>query len=125
MSRVVHFNITAVEPLRAAKFYSDVFGWKIEKRAGGPTGPDAFAIRTGDAKAPGIDGFLIQRQAAHERVIQYIGVKSLDEFLPRVVENGGEIVKERTAVPGFGYTAVCLDPEDNLFGIIEADATVK
>ena len=34
MSRVVHFEIPADDPVRAAKFYEDVFGWKIEKWEG-------------------------------------------------------------------------------------------
>jgi uncharacterized protein len=31
MPRVVHFNLGVDEPERAIKFYTDVFGWKIEK----------------------------------------------------------------------------------------------
>src|SRR5438046_189810 len=116
MTRVVHFNITADEPRRAAAFYSEVFGWRIEKKSGAD---DYWTVKTGDAKEPDIDGALVQRQAAHERVIQYLGVESLDEYLPRVAELGGEIVKERSAIPGVGYTALCLDPEDNLFGLFE------
>jgi predicted enzyme related to lactoylglutathione lyase len=31
MSRVMHFEIPAVDPNRAVNFYETVFGWKIEK----------------------------------------------------------------------------------------------
>jgi hypothetical protein len=31
MGRVAHFEIHADDPQRAVKFYSDVFGWTIEK----------------------------------------------------------------------------------------------
>ena len=35
MVRVMHFEIPAVDPGRAVKFYETVFGWKIEKWEGG------------------------------------------------------------------------------------------
>lgn len=38
MPRVVHFDITADDPERASKFYTDVFGWRIEKSAQEMTG---------------------------------------------------------------------------------------
>ena len=34
MPRVVHFEIPAENPERAAKFYKEVFDWKIEKWQG-------------------------------------------------------------------------------------------
>jgi predicted enzyme related to lactoylglutathione lyase len=34
MPRVVYFEIPADDPERAAKFYKEVFGWKIDKWEG-------------------------------------------------------------------------------------------
>ena len=31
MPRVIHFEIPADDPDRAAKFYGNVFGWKLDK----------------------------------------------------------------------------------------------
>ena len=31
MNRVIHFEVGAVAPERAAKFYSAVFGWKADR----------------------------------------------------------------------------------------------
>ena len=31
MPRVVHFEIRADNPERAVKFYSEIFGWEIQK----------------------------------------------------------------------------------------------
>ncbi|MGI5916342.1 MAG: VOC family protein [Anaerolineae bacterium] len=31
MGRVIHFELNADDPERAARFYQDVFGWTIEK----------------------------------------------------------------------------------------------
>ena len=35
MSRVIWFEIPADDPGRAAKFYEEVFGWKVEKGSRG------------------------------------------------------------------------------------------
>jgi catechol 2,3-dioxygenase-like lactoylglutathione lyase family enzyme len=59
MPRVVHFEISVDDPERAIRFYSDVFGWKIEKWEG-PM--DYWLITTGPENEPGIDGALIRRQ---------------------------------------------------------------
>ncbi|HEV2494165.1 MAG TPA: VOC family protein [Terriglobia bacterium] len=34
MPRVIHFEINADQPERAAKFYTAVFGWEIKKWEG-------------------------------------------------------------------------------------------
>ena len=58
MKRVVHFEISADDPERAADFYRNVFGWEIAKWEG-PI--DYWLITTGDEKYPGIDGALKDR----------------------------------------------------------------
>lgn len=34
MGRVIHFEINAEEPQRAAEFYAGVFGWEVNKGGG-------------------------------------------------------------------------------------------
>ena len=46
MSNVVHFEIPADDVARAQKFYSELFGWKIEKFTG-PCPMDYWMIMTG------------------------------------------------------------------------------
>ncbi len=58
MPRVIHFEINADNPDRAVKFYSQVFGWKIEKWSG-PM--DYWLVYTG--QGAGIDGGLMERMS--------------------------------------------------------------
>lgn len=53
MSRVIHFDLSADDPERAARFYKSVFGWKVEKWQG-PS--DYWLMTTGDETEPGITG---------------------------------------------------------------------
>ena len=54
MSRVIHFEIPAGDPERAANFYRKVFGWKIEKWPGPyltDTEGNLFGVMQADANA--------------------------------------------------------------------------
>lgn len=49
------FEIPADDPGRAAKFYDDVFGWKV--KWDGPI--DYWLVTTGEDEEPGINGAII------------------------------------------------------------------
>ena len=63
MSRVVHFDLSADEPQRAADFYHRLFGWKVERWAG-PS--DYWLLSTGAAARTGITGGIAKRLAPME-----------------------------------------------------------
>jgi len=122
MPRVIHFEINCDDLKRASKFYADVFGWKAE----GWEAPGAYMIiKTGGSDQPGFDGGFTKRMSPDATTINTIDVPSLDEFMRRVTEHGGEIVTPRTTVQGVGYHSYCKDSEGNLFGIIELDESAK
>jgi uncharacterized protein len=127
MSRVVHFEIHAVDPERMVKFYSDLFGWSIRKWDG--PGP-YWLIQTGPAGQMGIDGGLLVRKggapqdgAAVNAFVCTVGVESLDATLGKVVPAGGSIALPRMAVPGVGWLAYAKDPDGNLFGMLQPDVS--
>lgn len=53
MSRVIHFDLSADNPERAAEFYRGVFNWKVNKWEGPE---DYWLIQTGTEEEPGADG---------------------------------------------------------------------
>ena len=69
MPRVVHFDISVDDPERAIKFYTEVFGWKVQKWEG-PM--DYWLITTGDPGEPGIDGGLAKRRDHAGRPISQV-----------------------------------------------------
>jgi len=122
MPRVVHFELPADDPYRAARFYSSVFGWKIEKWAG-PM--DYWMIATGGAEEPGIDGAIMRREDPIRDLNVIVDVPSVDEFAAKVLASGGKIIAPKTPVPGVGYLAYCQDTEGTIFGIMQSDETAK
>ena len=67
MNRPVHFEIQAQDPERAIKFYTEVFGWKIDKWPG--LDWEYWVVMTADkdSKEPGINGGLLRSPAAHHQ----------------------------------------------------------
>jgi len=118
MPRVIHFEIPADEPLRAVSFYEKVFGWKIQKWEG-PT--DYWLITTGPQSEPGIDGGLAKRADPTTGTENTIGVPSVDDYVERVLRNGGKVIRPKAAVPGVGWLAYCQDTEGNRFGLMQED----
>lgn len=117
MNRVIHFEIHCDNPERAAKFYTDVFGWKVNRWDGG--GEPYWLAETGDASQPGINGGLMKRRDPSGAVYNTLAVDSIDEHTKKIVDNGGVQVVPKMLFPTAGYLAYFKDTEGNIFGIWE------
>jgi predicted enzyme related to lactoylglutathione lyase len=117
MTGIVHFEIPADDMQRAKTFYSNLFGWNIV----GMPGMDYMMIDV--YGAPG--GGMMKRMHPEQQMINYIGVPSVDEYAAKVETLGGKIIVPKKAVPGMGYFIVCMDTENNPFGIWEMDPAAK
>jgi hypothetical protein len=122
MPRVVHFEVEAERPEQIIKFYEQVFGWKVEKWEG-PI--EYWLITTGTEEEPGIDGGLSRRSDGEPSTVNTIDVPSVDEYIKKVENNGGSIVRPKMAVPGVGWMAYFKDPDGNMFGMMERDESAK
>jgi uncharacterized protein len=127
MPRVVHFEIHAENPERAAKFYTESFGWKIQKWDG-PV--EYWLVMTGEPEKPGINGGLMRRKGkiTGDSVIAFVctlDVPSVDDYAKKVVAAGGTIIMPKSAVPGVGWMAYGKDTEGNIFGMMQNDPNAR
>ncbi len=92
MPTIVHFDIPADDVERAKKFYSDLFRWKIEKWSESGTGDmEYWIITTTDEKGDkALGGGMMKRQGPQQPIINYIDVKSVDEYSAKVQQLGGK-----------------------------------
>jgi predicted enzyme related to lactoylglutathione lyase len=130
MPTIVHFEIPSDDIERSKKFYNELFGWNIEKWSGEenmPEGVEYNTITTIDDKGnKAIGGGMMKRQNPQQQgITNYIDVKSVAEYSAKIESLGGKIVMPKTPVRGMGYFAVCLDTENNTFGIWETDSNAK
>jgi uncharacterized protein len=123
---IVHFEIPANDPERAATFYRELFGWDIKKWTSG-AGPDYWVVRTVPADAsgmparPGVNGGLLRRQHPEHSPVHYINVESVDEYAQKAKRLGAEVVMSKTAVKSMGWFAMLRDTEGNVFAIWQTD----
>ena len=127
MNRVIHFEIQAQDPERAAQFYREVFGWKIEKMEGVEW--DYWSVITDEKEGEaGINGGLLRRPAetpakesGTNAYVCTIGVKDFDQIAQKIKEAGGQVAMPKFALPGMAWQGYFLDTEGNTFGIHQPD----
>jgi uncharacterized protein len=120
-AKIIWFEIPADKPERAKKFYSGLFGWKINAM---PGMADYWHVDTGGHDETA-DGGLMPRMHPGQGITNYINVPSITRAMAKVVKLGGAICKPKTAVPGMGYLAICKDTEDNTFALWEINMKAK
>jgi predicted enzyme related to lactoylglutathione lyase len=126
MPTIVHFEIPAEDIERSKKFYSELFGWKIEKFPGEtPAGEYWMLTITDDKGNKVLGGGMHKRMFPEQQITNYIDVKSVDEYSSRLEKLGGKVVRTKRAVPGMGYFAFCLDTENNSFAIWETNENAR
>lgn len=135
MPTIVHFEIPSDNLERTKKFYTDLFGWKMEKMPGTSqreywmfsttTNGGGSSSNGGIGEQRTVSGGMMERQMLQEPIIIYIGVDSVAEYSNKVERLGGKVIKQKTEVPGYGWFAICTDTENNGFALWEANTNTK
>jgi uncharacterized protein len=132
VDRVVHFEIHAADPERAAAFYRDVFGWDVrEWTIPGVQIRDEnryWLANTGPESSPGINGGILFRRSAPPADGQAVNafvctmaVPSLDDSVARALAAGAALAVPKMPIRGVGWLAYCKDTEGNIFGMMQED----
>jgi predicted enzyme related to lactoylglutathione lyase len=112
---ICHIEIPADDLDSLQKFYRDVFEWDFEKM---PGGVEYYGIKHGEEKPT---AGMMARQAPEHTPTFYVRVESVEAALDKAKDRGATEIVPRSAVKGFGWFAVLLDPQGNLFGLWQAD----
>ncbi|KRC03005.1 VOC family protein [Duganella sp. Root198D2] len=128
MGRTVHFEIQASEPQALIDFYGKMFDWSFSKWEGG----EYWLVGTGEVGAPGINGGLLPRRgprpeegASVNAFVCTVDVEDLDKSISLLKELKGTVAVPRMPVPGVGWLAYTKDPDGNLFGMMQNDASAS
>jgi predicted enzyme related to lactoylglutathione lyase len=116
LSRVVWFEIPAVDLARATAFYEDILQLKMRPYQGVGVKMNIFPYTE-----PAISGAVIEGgaiQPGQGSVVYLNADPSLDDVLNRVESAGGSILLGRTELPpGMGVFAQFRDTEGNAVGL--------
>jgi predicted enzyme related to lactoylglutathione lyase len=136
MPTVVHFDIPSDNLERTKKFYTELFGWKMDKMPGTDQREYwMFSTTTnerggsnsggGGGEQQTVSGGMMERQMPQEPIMIYIGVDSVTQYSNKVERLGGKVIKQKTEVPGYGWFTICTDSENNGFALWEAKPNTK
>jgi predicted enzyme related to lactoylglutathione lyase len=124
MNTIAYFEIQSSTPERETNFYRTVFGWKISKDVSMPI--EYYRIETDD-----IQGALLERPAdvvpmsGTNAFTCSIEVANFDETAKVILANGGVVAVPKMAIAGRCWQGYFLDPDQNVFGIFEANENAK
>ena len=125
MNTVGYFEIHSSDPGREIQFYKNIFGWKFIKEEFAPT--EYYRVETN-----GINGGLLKRpskipspESGKNAFVCSVQAKDLDKTSELILQNGGQIVLPKFAVPGKCWQGYFIDPDNNTFGIFEVDENAK
>ena len=126
MNPVVHFEMPYDNPERLVKFYTQAFGWQMQK-LGQEMGDYVTAATTetdknGMVKKPGaINGGFFPKKlgwpAQYPSVV--IAVDDIKEAMKKVTDADGKVLGEPTEIPGIGQYVSFTDTEGNRVSILQ------
>lgn len=121
MNTIGYFEIQSSDPGREIKFYETVFGWKFIRQEKMPI--EYYRIQTRS-----IAGGLLKRPAkvpppesGTNAFVCSVEVDNFDLASDLILQNGGQVTLPKFAVPGRCWQGYFIDPDNNTFGIFEAD----
>lgn len=111
---IVHIEFSADNPEAAAKFYGDLFGWKISSF------PE-FNYHTFAAEPGPGGGFNplngLRGLVKAGDVVVYVETDDIDASLAKAESLGGKTELPKEEIPGQGWFAVFRDPTGNHVGL--------
>lgn len=115
---VVHLEIPAEDVERAKAFYTTLFGWQFSNP---PGVEDYWVFETGESGKDLAGGMMQRQDPSQVGLVNYVNVGSVDEFVAKAQELGGQVIFPKMAVPGMGWFVHCTDTEGNVFALWEDD----
>ena len=111
---IIHIEFSATDREAAGKFYSELFGWKVQQM------PE-MNYATIDTGQTGIGGGLnpIQENSPAGTVLVYIYSDDIDATLAKAQELGGKILMPQSEIPGVGWFGIFADPTGNQVGVFK------
>ena len=123
MDKVVHFEVPFDDKKRAHKFYSEVFGWKLNPM------PEmkytiVHTVEVDEKMMPkesgAINGGMYNRaDGGSKHPVLVIDVPNIDEHVKKITSRGGSVFMPKHGIGEMGWYAQVKDTEGNIIGVWE------
>ena len=111
--RIIHFEITGKDGKAVQKFWSTLFGWKLNT-----DNPGGYGL-TDPAQTGIVVGVGGTQDGSNGVVTGYVRVDSIDATLARAVELGGKVIMPRFSPDGSAYLGLVSDADGHVVGLSE------
>lgn len=108
---IVHVEIPAANVESAAKFYQELFGWKMQHI------PDFNYTMWEDGSGFGGGFNVASEENPVGKVLVYIDSDNIESDLKKAAQLGGKVLREKTEIPGSGWFGIFQDPEGNVLAL--------
>lgn len=115
---IVHMEFAVKDPDQMKAFYGDLFGWKFQ---------DFPETNTSTFQAPSGPGGSVRflERGEPPGTLNYILVRSIDEYVRRIEKAGGKILLKKQEVPGQGWLAWFKDPSGAMAALWEPNGAAR
>jgi uncharacterized protein len=111
--KVIHVEVVGRDASRLQKFFSELFGWKLDTN-----NPGGYGIQPGGESGPAV-GIGASPDGGAGHVTFYVAVPDIDAALEKATRLGGKVVMPKMQ-PGPNATiALVADPEGHVVGLTE------
>lgn len=112
-------DLSTPDPHRGGKFYSDLFGWKLEKGASDSSG--YLHIKNGEKHIGGIPPAAQRPQGAPAHWMVYFHVANVEASTENARQMGAKIYMPPRKMEGVGTWAVLADPQGAAFALFKGE----
>lgn len=111
-------DLSTPDPARAGKFYSDVFGWKLEKGDKDPSG--YLHIKNGEHFIGGIPPASHRPPNAPAHWMIYFQVGDVAASAAKAAKLGAKVLMPAQEMEGVGTWSILADPQGAVFAIFKS-----
>jgi len=111
-------DLSTPDPARAQKFYSDVFGWRLDKSERDNSG--YMHIKNGEQHIGGILPVAHRDPKSPAHWLIYIQVADVDAAVAKAKQLGGKTLMPPQSIEGVGTWSVLADPQGAVFSVFKS-----
>ncbi len=125
---VNHFEIPYEKADRAKKFYTEIFGWKLQEMPEMnytlvSTGP---VDDKGRPTKPGvINGGMMKRSPEVKSPVVTLTCEDMEKTMEKIKAMGGKVIIKKMPVGEMGWSAYAKDSEGNVIGLWQSNPNYR
>lgn len=108
---VVHVEVPAVDVEAAGRFYTELFGWKLQHV------PEMNYTMWEDGSGSGGGFPQVSEENPAGQVLVYIDSDDIEADLKKVEKLGGKVLVPKREIPGQGWMGIFQDPTGNVLAL--------